>query len=409
MSSSARRCWITITFLLSGLAATSMVHAAEIHGRSSTQLLWYNDIVDGSSQLDLAEYLLIRASDIDKEGKITLKGYGRLLVDLKDVPAGEDRVKERLYYLYADYKDFMDEADIRLGRQFVNLSAGSALIDGVQAEFNKLGSVGITVMGGRDIKFGEEGTLTSHASAVGVAAYLTGLKKTDLDISYFRAYDYSDVARDILGVNFKHLARSLRIYSNARYDLIAEGFNEILGGVNYFPTLDLMLTAEYYESTPTFDSTSIFSVFSANKYQEEVFKAQYTALPWLDISAGYMHEDFDDDATADVYEIGLKFRPSVNMTIGLFHDGRSGYGGDLDGIKLYAEYRKFRKWNAAAGIDYDSYERDDMTGAETAKRYWVAGSYKFNRTMSGSIRLEDNVNINYSKDMQGRVTFAYDF
>ena len=385
--------------------------AAEIHGRSSTQAIWYNDIVDNSKQLDLAQYLRVSASSLDSDNKLSVNGYGRAVYNTKDNSISEGKeVNTRLYYFFADYKDFMGNTDIRLGRQFVNLSAGSTLMDGLKTNIKNAGPVGFVLMGGRNVIFGEEGNLTSHSYTVGAAAYLSGVKNTDLDVSYFRAYDYSEIARDILGASFKqYLADSVKVYANARYDLTAEVFNEVLAGLNYFPILSLMLTAEHFESYPTFDTTSIYSVFAVNKYKENVLRAEYSASQWLGISAAYSAEDFGDGEDATLYEIGFKIRPSLNTTIGIFHDNRSGYGGDLDGYKVYAEYRRFGKWNAAAGIDYDSYQRDDMTGQETAKKYWAAGRYIFTKNMSSSFRVEDNVNVNYSKDIQGRLTFDYDF
>jgi hypothetical protein len=382
------------------------VFAAEIHGRSSTQYLWYNDPIEGGNQRDLVEYLMVSATGFDDAGKLSFQGYARADYDIKNT----DGAKDRVYYLYADYRDFMNKADFRLGRQFVNLSAGSALLDGAQVDIKNVGPVGFTVAGGRDIRFGEADIITSHASAAGIAAYLTGYKNTDLDVSYFRSYDYSDLARDIVGASFKqYLLDSVKIYGNARYDLTAEVFNEALGGIKYFPFLDLMLTAEYYESYPTFDTTSIYSVFAVNKYQEQVLTAEYTLTSWLDVSAGYFHEEFGDDSRAAVYEAGLRLRPSLALTVGVFHDGRRGYGGTLDGYKAYAEYGKPGAWKAAAGVDLDVYQRDDMTGDETARKYWAAGKYTIAKNMAASVRVEDNVNINYDEDIRGRVTFDYDF
>lgn len=393
----------TALVLLWGVPAAD---AVDISGRSSTQYSWYNDIVDGSKQSDLSEYIRVQIGALDDANRLTLQGYGRLVYDVNDGGSPE----ERLYYLFADYKDIADTVDVRLGRQFVNLSAGSALIDGVQADIKKIGFVGLTIMGGKDIQFGEKGALTSHAAAGGMAVYLVGLKNTDLDVSYYRAYDYSDIAREMVGFNFKqYLFQSWKLYGNARYDLTAEVFSELLGGVKYFPLLDLMLTAEYYESYPTFDTTSIYSVFAVNKYQEAVLKADYTALAWLDVSAGIITEDYGDGADADVFELGLRFRPSHTYSIGVFHDDRSGYGGDLSGWKLYVDYSDLKKLKVAAGIDYDVYQRDDMTGDETAKKYWASARYAFSQKMSASVRVEDNVNANYTKDMRGRLTFDVDF
>lgn len=401
-----KSCKALFLLVLPLLWGGSAAMAVEISGRSSTQYSWYSDIVDGSKQAALSEYLRVHLGSLDDANRLTLQGYGRVISDLDE---GGD-LKGRLYYLFADYKGFADRVDVRLGRQFVNLSAGSAMIDGVQADIKKIGFVGVTIMGGRDIIFGEKGALTSHAAAGGMAVYLEGFKNTDLDVSYYRAYDYSDVAREMVGVNFKqYLLQSFKLYGNARYDLTAEVFSEILGGVKYFPLLDLMLTAEYYESYPTFDTMSIYSVFAVNKYQEAVLRADYTVLAWLDLSAGVIMEDYGDGADADVMEIGLRMRPNHNFTIGLFHDDRSGYGGDLSGWKTYAEYSDLKKLQVAAGIDYDIYQRDDMTGDEIARKYWASGRYTFKPRMSASLRVEDNVNANYSKDIRGRLTFDVDF
>jgi hypothetical protein len=371
---------------------------------------WYNDFIDGSKQMDLAQYLRVSMTGIDSDKKLTVNGYGRALYHFKDQTGQEDDLSTRLYYFYADYKDFLGNTDIRIGRQFVNLSAGSGLVDGLNANIKNIGPVGFVVTGGRNILFDAEGTLTSHSTVLGGAIYLSGVKNTDLDVSYLRTYDFSDISRDIIGASFKqYLFSSAQLYANARYDLTAEEFNEALVGVNYFSSLNLMLTAEHYESYPTFDTTSIYSVFAVNKYKENVLRAEYTVSELLSVSAGYTLEDFDDGEDAKLYQLGLTIRPSLNTAIRLFHDGRSGYGGDLDGYRIEAEYTKIGEWKAAAGIDYDSYQRDNMTGKETAKRYWAAGKYIFAKNMSSTLQVEDGVNVNYSKDVQGRLTFDYDF
>jgi hypothetical protein len=407
--SQRRRICIALLILVAILGVVQQAAALNISGRSSTQYTWYNDPVDGSKQWDAAEYLRFSMTDIDSAKRLSVQGYGRIDYSSK-VEEGEDKTDNRIYYLYADYRGLMDKVDLRIGRQFVNLSAGSGIIDGIQADVKQIGFVGVTVMGGRDIIFGERGNVTSHAAAGGMALYLAGIKNTDLDVSYYRAYDYSDISRETLGFNFKqYLLDSVKVYANARYDLTAEVFNEVLGGIKYFPKLDLMLTAEYYESYPTFDTTSIFSVFAVDKYKESVFRADYTALTWLDLSAGYTSQDFGEGGSGYVTEIGVRVRPSHRLTVGLFYDDTRGDGGNLNGWKTYAEYSDLKKINVAGGIDYDVYQRDNMTGSEIARKYWVATRYNFTKQMSTYLRVEDNVNVNYSKDMRGRLTFDVDF
>ena len=404
--SQPRRICAALLVIVASLGIAQSAAALDVHGRSSTQYIWYNDFEDGSEQRQLAEYLSFSMNGIDSANKLSMQGYGRLSYDLKNGGAPDSR----LYYLFADYKGLADRVDVRLGRQFVNLSAGSALIDGIQADIKNLGWVGVTLLGGRDVLFSEENTLTSHYYSGGVAMYLVGVKKTDLDVSYYRAYDHSDVTRDILGLNFtRYLLDSVKFYANARYDLTAEVFNEALAGLKYFPKLDLMLTAEYYQSYPTFDTTSIYSVFAVNQYQEGVLKADYTVSSWLDLSGGVTRETYGDGGDATVYELGFRARPSHQITVGVFYDNRIGYGGNLNGVKTFAEYSDLKKLKVAAGIDYDVYQRDDMTGDEIARKYWAATRYNFTKKMSASLRVEDNVNANYSKDLRGRATFDVDF
>jgi hypothetical protein len=400
------RCLCILAGLYFGIIGINTASAAEIHGRSSTQFLWYNDIVDGSKQTDLAQYLSFAANDLDGNKKLSVSGYGRGVYDLKHSSDSDGR----LYYLFADYRDFLSVADVKLGRQFVNVSAGSALMDGIEADFKNLGPVGFVVLGGRDVLFGDKGELSSRQYSAGATIYLANAELTYFDVSYFRTYDHGNIARDIAGGSYKqYILQSLKLYANARYDLTSETFNELLAGLKFFPTLDLMMTAEHYESYPTFDTTSIYSVFAVDKYKENIIRADYTLAAWVDISAAYSQEEFGESSKAKLYEAGLRFRPSTAMTIGLFHDKRKGYPGDLTGYKVYAEYSRIGKWKASVGVDHDAYQRDDMTGQETAKKYWAAGKYIFTKNMSSTVRVEDNVNVNYSKDMQGRLTFDVDF
>jgi hypothetical protein len=48
------------------------------------------------------------------------------------------------------------------------------------------------------------------------------------------------------------------------------------GGVKYFPTLNLMLIAEHYESYPTFDDL-IYSVFKLGQVHENLARVEYTS------------------------------------------------------------------------------------------------------------------------------------
>jgi hypothetical protein len=243
----------------------------------------------------------------------------------------------------------------------------------------------------------------------GAAAYLTGFQKTDAEVSYFMKFDNDGLARDQLGASFKqYLFNSVKLYANTRFDIPSETFSEVLAGVKYFPTSNLVLTGEWYQSYPTFDSTSIYSVFAVSRYQEGVFRIDYTLNDMFSANIGYSKQDYEG-ADADVYEVGCRIRPIEQVQLNLNYDRRSGYGGNLNGGIAEITFEPIKPLELAAGIHYDVYERDRATGEETARKYWAGAKYKLAQNMSASVRVEDNVNATYKSDWQGRAVFNYNF
>ena len=113
-------------------------------------------------------------------------------------------------------------------------------------DVKNVGPLGFTFLGGRNVVFGLNGEMGHTGDyATGTAMYLQGFQNTDLDISWFRKYDEYDVARDMLGASFKqYLFNTVKLYGNARYDMVSEVFSDLLGGVKVFPTANLSLTGE---------------------------------------------------------------------------------------------------------------------------------------------------------------------
>lgn len=395
--------------LLTGLimlASSSVAWSAEIHGRSSTQFNWFTNIFNEKKQAEFGESLSLSVTKLDKDNKLTFQGYGRVTQDIRN---GEG-LNGRLYYLYGDYSNLFDKVDLRFGRQFVNSAAGNALIDGGKIDLKNVGPVAFSVMGGRNVFFDLNGEATSYRDfAFGASAYLNGFRNTDAEISYFMKLDNDGVARDQLGASFKqYLLNSLKVYGNTRFDIPSETFTEVMGGLKYYPRADLVLTAEWYQSYPMFDSTSIYSVFAVSRYQEGVFRADYTINDKISVNAGYSRQDYEG-ADADVVELGCRIRPIEHLQVTLNYDHRNGYGGDLNGGIAEIAYEATKKLEVAGGIHFDVYERDKLTGEETARKYWLGSRYKLNDKMSASVRVEDNVNARYKEDWSGRVAFNYDF
>lgn len=381
---------------------------AEIHGRSSTQFQSFNnELLGDDRQIELSEYLRLSVTNIDKAGKFSIHGYGR---GSQDFTNGEG-LNGRLYYLYGDYRDLFDKVDLKFGRQFVNLAAGSAIVDGIQADLKNVGPVAFTVMGGHDVIFGLNGETGDAGNAViGMSAYLVGQKATDLELSWFRKYDSGNVTRDIVGGSFKqYLLNSLKVYGNAKYDTTAEAFNELLGGVKYFPRSDLVFTGEYYKSYATFDTTSIYSVFAVNDYTEGVFRVDYNLNNMVSLNLGYNRQWYGDDGHANVYEAGASIRPIEPLKVNVEYDNRNGYYGNTNGFIIDANYDLNKVSQIGAGFTYDVYQRDSLTGEETARRYWLGGKYKVAKNIAVSGRIQDDVNARYDNNVSGRLAFDYDF
>lgn len=393
------------------LLTASTAGAAEIHGRSSTQYLWFNNIFNDQKQYELAQYLQVGITNIDKAGKFSIYGYGRGSQDLSN---GEG-LNGRLYYLYGEYRNLFDKVDIRAGRQFVNSAAGSAIIDGGQVDLKNVGPVAFTVFGGRNVIFGLNGELSHAGDAVlGVAGNLVAFKSADLELGYFAKWgaDTDGPVRETLGASGKwYLFNNIKVYGNARYDLYSEVFNEVLAGVKYFPIANLVFTGEWYQSYPTFDADSIFAVFAVNRYQEGVFRVDYTINDKIGVNVGYSRQDYGDDGMADVYEVGARIRPIEPVLVNLSYDKRHGFNGSLDGGIIDVTYDATKELQLAAGLQYDVYTREDIinVGQEIARKYWGGARYKLAKNMSASVRVEDDVNRRFSEDWQGRVVFNYDF
>jgi hypothetical protein len=399
------------TLLCIVLLSANTAWAAEIHGRSSTQFVWFNNLFNDQKQTEIGEYLQLSVTKIDSAGKFSIYGYGRGTQDLTN----GDGLNGRLYYLYGDYRDLFDKLDLRFGRQFVNIAAGSAIIDGGKVDLKNVGPVAFSVMGGRNVIFGLNGELSHQGDYVlGTAANLVGIKYTDLEVSYFAKWGAGTdgPVRETLGASAKqYLFNNLKLYANARYDLYSEVFSEVLAGVKFFPIANLVLTGEWYQSYPIFDADSIYAVFAVNRYQEGVFRADYTINDKIAVNAGYNRQDYGDGGAADLYQIGCRIRPIEPLLVSLSYDKRHGYNGSLDGGIVDVSYQATKALELAAGLQYDVYQREDIvtTGTEIARKYWGGAKYRLAKNMSASVRVEDDVNRQFSEDWQGRLVFNYDF
>jgi len=379
-------------FLLIVVAIASPCLGAELFGRASTQLAWWQDLIDRDTKFAGYQYLRVGALDLARDHDISVFGYGRYGFN----EVADPDANGRLYYLYMDWKDvWKDQVDLRLGRQWTNLVAASTIIDGAQVDFKNLGPAGVVLLGGRDVIFGEfEEDTRSGDTAWGGEVYLWKVKDLNLSISYAEKNDEGDLARRTVAYDFGYNLKGIsRLYSMARYDIISEQLSELTAGIRVFPNDVWTIRGEYFFSYPTFDATSIYAVFAASEFHAGSLFVDYYVSDRLSFYGGYTAEFFvmDDaeDDDAHLFEVGSRTQIEQIRVHGSIVV-REGFPGDLVGFSLAVD-RPFldRKLDLAAGIDYDIYQRDEMTNDEIATKYWFGGRYHFTEKVSLAVHVEN--------------------
>jgi hypothetical protein len=378
-------------------------YGVDLFGRATTEFAWWQDLIDRDTKFAGYQYLSIGAVDLLKGKNISVFGYGRYGFN----EVADPDANGRLYYLYLDWKNvWKDWMDLRLGRQWINLIAASGIIDGAQADF-KMGPVGLILLGGRDVIFDEfEEATQSGDAAWGGEVYLRNVKNLNLSISYAEKYDEGDLARRVAAYDFGYtFKRVSRLYSELRYDIIGERISEALVGLKVFPTDRWTIRGEYFFTYPTFDTTSIFAVFAASRFHAGSLFLDYYISESLSFYGGYTAEFFEindaEDDDAHLFEVGAHTKIK-----GFRLDGaivvREGYPGDLVGFSLAANRAFLKdKLDLGVGIDYDIYQRDEMTDDEIATKYWFGGRYHFSKKISLALHVENTESATQDHNFSG--------
>ena len=414
---SGRKLFSAVSLLLLALSPVCAL-AADIKTHSSTQYLWYDDPFQDKTQGDLLQYVKFSATKFDAANRFSAVGYGRVSKQFGssgDADRGDsDQVLGRLYFLYMNYAIPEDRGDIRLGRQFVAVGAGSGTIDGARVDVRNLGPVAISVFGGYDVRFAETSDRTKPGNYLaGASAGGSFFKGNNVEVSYLRKYDESNNVREMAGAHLdQSVLEKIKGYADLRYDLIHEAYAEFLAGVKAVPFSEKMLTltAEYYASYPSFDADTIYTVFAVTRYREALGRADWIVNPEWTVYGSYTRSDYDGP-TADVGTVGVRNRSKsvkglgVNASI----DVRRGYPGDLTGFRASADYAFGKKAFLAAGVSYDSFQRDSMQDGFNAKKFWAGGSYEVKKDMIVKVRVEDTLTRLFSSEVQGRASVDLSF
>ena len=394
-------------FLFTGLMGGSAL-GATFSGRSSSVIEWFED-ADDDTAVPVYQYLLLNVIDIDDDG-LRFRGYGRLATDTQD----EVDVDSRLYYAYLEKKGaFNDRVDYRLGRQFVITTAGASVMDGLDLTFKNIGPVNFRFFGGGDATYYED--YDSDDLVWGAELYGTFFTDLDLGLSYLQKWEGSELTQELIGVDVDYDKRNLiNIYSEMQFNYINDVVSYFLAGAKYYRDPKWNLRVEYLYSLPVFTSTSIYSVFAVDEYEEIMGEYAYNIALGLRAFGRITHEIYEDYDDANVFEAGIeKIRTDrfSGYLTGVYRDDEDGQ--DLKGFKVRAAYMFNRYVHAGVGANVDVLDRridlEDDEDETTSDLYWAYASINFTDRTNLQLKLERASSDLWDEYYRGRARFNISF
>jgi hypothetical protein len=389
---------LCLAALLPMLWPVGAVFGASISGRASTVLEWY-DNAQGDTAVPFYQYLLLNAEDIDGQG-MAFRLYGRLGDDFNDKVDADSR----LYHAYLEKSNLLTNLDARLGRQFIATTAGASLMDGVKLDYRYAGNYRLSLFGGGDVKYYEG--YNAKDLVVGGELGARFIDRLNLNLSYVTKWEDSDLTHELIGLQADYnIPRLINLYGELQYNWLNDGVSYFLAGAKYYRSPVWSLRTEYLYSLPVFSSTSIYSVFAVNEYQEIMAELTYRVRPDVHTFLRYTREIYQEFSDADVLELGVqKLRTDrfSGYLTGTWREDSDGQ--DLRGIKARAAYLFCQKFEAALGAHVDVLERRiDDTDETTASRIWTDATYFISQKADLQAKVERVESDLWDHYYQGRI------
>lgn len=372
-------------------------------GDTTTVLESYEDPVDEEAALPVYQYLRLDMRDGTGDGAKGFRLYGRIAGDLND----EVDAESRLYYAYYQQKDLWDGVDLRAGRQWVNTVAGSPIVDGLRVDWNWEDAFTLTAYGGGYVTMEDD---EGGDSVLGFTIKEDVWSGSDLSASYMQKRDGGDLDKEILGVAGRtKVSERGSVYGEFQYDMISRISSYYLAGIR-LSVDQWTIKSEYFGYTPVFDSTSIYSVFAVDQYEEFSLSADYRLDRNWTLFGSYTREMYDSFDDSNVVEAGCELRK------------KGGYGGyvatifrsgeeDLRGIKV--DYRMPAPYDVRVdiGAEFNVYNRidDDDDDDTSSKRYWLEGVKDLREDLTLRAKIERVESVVYDYYNRGRVSLRYRF
>ncbi|UCF30371.1 MAG: hypothetical protein JSV26_09945 [bacterium] len=371
-----------------------------LRGDAVTHLEWYDD-PQGDEALPFYQYLRINLDDTAGGRKFRI--YGRLAEDVNN----EVDTESRLYFAYFEKKDVWDNTDLRIGRQWVNTVAGSPVLDGLQVRYLRPELFRLKAYGGINASLED---YESDEVVWGFSVEDDFLDRTDLGLSYYQKRVDGDLALEFLGLSaWTRVGKRGSVFGELQYDLLSQIPSYYQAAVRLVPNDRWTFRGEYYGFTPVFDSTSIYSVFAVDDYEEVSVSADYRLDREWTLFARYAREFYESFDDSDVVEAGAELIRPKELSGYLVAVFRTGYE-DLNGIRANVRAPLYGEITLDAGAEYNVYDRvGDDRGDTSSKRYWLAGERDLGESLNLRAKVERIESEIYDYYNRGRIRLRYTF
>lgn len=404
------RQWLAVGVAATLLAAAGppgKVAAATptLSGRSSTVFEWYSTVND-KTVTPFYQYLRLNGRDLDGDG-LNFKGYGRVAEDFSN----EVDVDSRLYYAYLEKNNLTSNLDLRVGRQFVATTAGASVMDGLYLRLRDVGGLKLSVFGGGDVAYYEGYSAKDFLFGTEVRGKVGN--DLNLGLSYLQKWQDGDLSHELIGLDGDYEYRALlNLYTELQYNYLGKSVSYFMGGANYHRSPDWAVRAEYLYSLPVFSSTSIYSVFAVDEYEEAMAELRYRLDKGLYGFLRYQYEMYEETANATVVEAGLEKIRTGNFSgyaSGVLRNDKNGQ--DLKGLKVHGSYLITKGLQCGLGANIDVFERrlDENDDETTSTRYWADASYDFTRRVGLQVKAERVSSQLWNDYYRGRIRLNVSF
>lgn len=378
-------------------------HAGKVSGRLSSVVEFYEN-PDGESETPLMLYGYLNAEELGDTKGLNFRGYGRL--------GSEDESKEsRLYYGFLEKKDLAEGLDAKLGRMFItNTAAGVKTIDGFDLAYKPIDLIKLQAFYGGHVTYDDD--YKGGNTSTGFEARFGGDEPFNGAVSYYQQRDESDLALELLGLDLYYDVRRLIEFTyEAQYNNLRQEVSYLFLEANYYRSRDYQFRLNYLFDRPVFESTSIYSVFAVDKYEEVVAELSYNFDMDLRGVFRYTREFYETGSDADVYEAGIEKFGHDALNYYLIATYRNDPDGqDLKGFKTSVDYKFDKLFEPAIGLSYDVLERrKELDERTTSTRIWASVRSEITNEFSMEAKVETAESDLYNHFNYGRIQANYRF